>query len=289
MSVDGRKHPAGESPELCHYTRADTAFERILVPDGKLKMSAFNEMRDPLENQDPFVYPEFLDASEAEFERSLKAAYGALWRLRDNIRLLSLTQSAAWTEGPDRSEMYSKPWARPRMWEQYADNHAGVCLVFDKKRLLNGFSSLDDGEFRDGPVRYTPAGYAASAAAREFKLDGYDDASADARLANYVERHHDDFFLLKTGDWEAEHEYRVLLFSKKKLPDPYLVPYERALTRVILGAKFPAWQAAGVRQVLSHLSKRVDISQMSWHRGHPMTFRLPESATHRDLEEAATD
>ena len=26
-------------------------------------------------------------------------------------------------------------WARPRMWEQYGDNHAGACLLFDRGRF----------------------------------------------------------------------------------------------------------------------------------------------------------
>jgi hypothetical protein len=99
VTLQRRTFPAGDDDALCHYTRADITFERILVPGGKLKMSAYHEMRDPLENQRPFVYPKFLEASEEEFEASLTAAYEALWRLRDNIRLLSLTQSAAWTEG----------------------------------------------------------------------------------------------------------------------------------------------------------------------------------------------
>ena len=37
------------------------------------------------------------------------------------------------TRSPD--EDYRRGYARPRMWEQYGDNHRGVCLVFDKAEL----------------------------------------------------------------------------------------------------------------------------------------------------------
>ena len=33
----------------------------------------------------------------------------------------------------------SKGWARSRMWAQYADNHKGVCLIFDKLCLEKEF------------------------------------------------------------------------------------------------------------------------------------------------------
>jgi hypothetical protein len=38
---------------MCHYTRAETAFEKIL-PEGRLWMNPYSKMRDPFENQYPF-------------------------------------------------------------------------------------------------------------------------------------------------------------------------------------------------------------------------------------------
>jgi Protein of unknown function (DUF2971) len=34
-----------------------------------------------------------------------------------------------------RHATFDCAWARPRMWEQYGDNHTGACLLFDRGRL----------------------------------------------------------------------------------------------------------------------------------------------------------
>jgi hypothetical protein len=36
---------------LCHYTSADAALDHI-IPEGKLRMSPYARMRDPLENRE---------------------------------------------------------------------------------------------------------------------------------------------------------------------------------------------------------------------------------------------
>lgn len=40
---------------LCHYTRADVAFEHIL-PSQELRMSPYARMRDPFENRYPHLW-----------------------------------------------------------------------------------------------------------------------------------------------------------------------------------------------------------------------------------------
>jgi hypothetical protein len=48
------------------------------------------------------------------------------------MRVLSFTRDA---EERGRFRGFDCCWARPRMWEQYANDHRGVCLLFDPAGL----------------------------------------------------------------------------------------------------------------------------------------------------------
>ena len=62
-----------------------------------------------------------------------------------------------------RDHAFDCSWARPRMWEQYGDNHTGACLLFDRGRLEATLMN-DVGEERlyVGGVTYHREGIAAS-------------------------------------------------------------------------------------------------------------------------------
>src|SRR5829696_2828173 len=82
---------------MCHYTRADTAFSKIL-PSGKLLMNPYFKMRDPFENKHPAFGavgrggPEDREATS----KKLSTVYREIRRWRNQQCLLSLT------EGDDR-------------------------------------------------------------------------------------------------------------------------------------------------------------------------------------------
>jgi hypothetical protein len=67
--------------------------------------------------------------------------------------------------------VFSRGFSHPRLWEQYADNHAGVCLVLAKDALLeaakeatNAHGVLEHGpiDYRDGQITIEASGVAAS-------------------------------------------------------------------------------------------------------------------------------
>ena len=154
--------PSAVGTWLCHYTTADTAFEYIL-PERRLRMSPYRLMRDPLEERD-------LAFAAAFFPDATPGAEGGYWmfmeriaQIRGEMRLLSLTMDADHHDAD--AHLYAFGWARARLWEQYARNHAGVCLVFNRERLQAALrSSLDaQGTCYDGAVEYSPRGFYDSA------------------------------------------------------------------------------------------------------------------------------
>lgn len=256
---------------MCHYTRAETAFSTIL-PNGTLLMNPYSKMRDPHENQIPF----FRSAAGWGDDESQEKLFWDLQRQvslsRSLYTLLALTQGDPDDDGDPVKKPFRCPWSRPRMWEQYAENHFGACLIFDREKLITALRHNlgNDGSFWDGPVEYTTAGYAASDGGT-VTLDGFHEGALEDEVAIHVQKHYKDFYFLKTTDWETEFEYR---FVFKRADDKYqygrggnYVNYGDALQWVVVGEKFPDWQLPGAEAVARQAN--VELRRMSWKLNRP--------------------
>lgn len=265
------EHPA--SPKavgkwLCHYTTADAAFEYIL-PTGRLRMSPYRLMRDPLEERD-------LTFSAAYFPGAIPAAEEGYWnlvaniaRVRGEMRLLSLTMDADHYDAGDF--LYAFGWARARLWEQYASNHAGVCLIFNRERLHAALeSSLDQqGTSYRGAVEYSPRGFYDSPSRIVVDANLLDPTTHDERIVEWVRERHVDLFFRKTDDWRSEHEYRYVLASPGE--DHAFADFGDALARVIVGSRFARWQVPGAQVVCERIG--VELRRMTWDAGQPYPGR----------------
>jgi Protein of unknown function (DUF2971) len=247
---------------LGHYTTAATAFEHI-IPTGQLRMSPYRLMRDPAENKD--LVPGTSVAGNPEHPvREWLEAVQKLKEARDRVRLLSLTHDVVDYE--PLAEVFGCCWARPRLWEQYADAHRGVCLVFNRDVLENVLrDGLGEDRVHIGEVEYTPAGIAASAATFITDQRLTDPTTRDQAVADYVINHRQDFFFLKTDDWAAEHEFRAVFAGSDA--EYVFAGYSRALVAVIVGEKFPNWQVAGAREICT--TTDIALRRVRWYNGHP--------------------
>jgi Protein of unknown function (DUF2971) len=251
---------------LAHYTTAAVAFEHIL-PSGELRMSPYRLMRDPAENKEgPSLatqLPDRPDASQSLFEALLLAS-----EVHQGARLLSLTHDAM-QYGDGVHDVFGCAWARPRLWEQYADQHRGVCLVFHRPR----FEAACTARFQQlgvryhlGEVAYTPSGYAGSEGKKLTDPRIFEEHLRADALIEHIERHHRDFFFLKTDDWSSEHEYRAVILGHD---DEFaFVPFGESIATVIMGERFPAWQAPGVLSACA--SAGVQARQIGWFGGRPV-------------------
>jgi hypothetical protein len=266
---------------LCHYTRAETAFAHIL-PRGRLLMNPYSRMRDPHENKRPRFRSAGAsgDTDSETLGRLFWAVQREVGRSRDEWRLLSFTEGD--TREPDRviERCFRCPWSRPRMWEQYADNHAGACLIFDRAELLSALHHdlAAGGRYWEGAVDYTVAGFA-TCAAGTILLDQFDESSLKDDVAQHVVKHYRDFFFLKTEDWATEFEYRFVFKRAFDPPVPRLdasdlVSYGNALRHIVVGEKFPAWQLPGAREVAERAG--VELRQMKWELSRPYPAKISD-------------
>jgi Protein of unknown function (DUF2971) len=256
---------------LGHYTTAAVAFEHIL-PGKSLRMSPYHLMRDPAENKDLVPGTAFWGGQE-NAEVSWLHSVDELKTIRDRVRLLSLTQDV--TLNKDTKGAFGCCWAHPRTWEQYADAHRGVCLVFDRGVLEEALTATlrDKGPVHLGPVRYTRAGIADSELWHLTDQRIFDPTSRRQAVLNHVETHRDDLFFLKSDDWSTEHEFRVLLIDAE---DEYVFAgYGEALRAVVVGEKFPEWQLAGASEICEQAG--VELKKALWDRGRPLVVRAVRS------------
>ncbi len=265
LATLAKRHPI-ETPGrwLAHYSTADTVFTHIL-PSGELLMNPYKRMRDPVENQDLSIF--------VTVEQSETAGYGLagiakgralskpLNRIRRAGRITSLVRDAPEAEG---GGTFGCCWARPRVWEQYADEHRGACLVFDRERFETAVNALpaDGGVHFYEDVDYTPSGIA------DWKPENPQDLEPKT-VTEFMFEHIIKLFFTKTDDWSSEHEYRVLFFPPEPTHDKCFLPYEDALEAIVLGAHYPDWGLAGAKKLCD--SKGIALLKIGWSHGRPST------------------
>jgi hypothetical protein len=267
-------HPAlGEPGDyFYHYTTREAAFEHIL-PDRTLLLSPAHRMRDPLESNPAFLPAEYgmTDDPQADYERQAVAMEAGmkLQQLRQCSKVLSMTIDA--DDYDSDAEVFGRGYARARMWEQYAENHQGVCLMFRREafhaRAIAQLASRSPNSWA-GPVGYTQRGILENPAATLMPSPAT--AGPDEIVAEHVRVQLPWLFFTKLLDWQSEHEYR---FVESSTDDGCtFVNVGDTLAGVILGWKFPEWQAHGAREVCESVDAMLWL--MQWDRARPSPVQI---------------
>jgi hypothetical protein len=258
-----------------HYTTREAAFEHILQ-EGKLRLSPYFRMRDPLEAQPPSMSASMMVGPDLDALSALSGthveAQALLGQRRRETKLLSLTVDDLEYEGPDAD--FGRGYARARMWEVYAEKHRGVCLVFRRERFEElAMAQIDarGGKAISGVVSYTKTGLGGTAAATLLPRVG---VTSEQLAEDHLAKHARPLFLLKLDDWKSEHEYRFVELAPGG--DYTYVGFEDSLAAVIVGKEFPAWQVYGAIEMCRPSSAQ--LWQMAWELNRPMPLhaRLPD-------------
>lgn len=227
-------------------------------------------MRDPLEAQhwpEPTAY--FVDPDNAAQEPGELARIAVVVQAKASARLLSLTEDTDY--GPE-TEPFGRGYARASMWQLYGDDHHGVCLAFDRERLLSSLkdSLADSARTFAKPVRYVPA----------LEPDGLPptrvtDLSAkglSAAVEDYLDANVDLLLFTKLLDWAGEQEFRFVVVRHERSDEPLDVPFGDSLRAVVCGARLPGWQRAG-GAVICREAGDVDLVRCIWHGRRPRIVR----------------
>jgi hypothetical protein len=258
---------------LAHYTKASTAFENILP--GKLRLSPYRLMRDPAENKD--ILPNICSLRPApDDDRAIEEVYAQIKAARNRMRVLSLTRDTE--DGGDSYPEFDCCWSRPRMWEQYGDEHRGACLLFSKSCLERAICKAWPDE-RTRNMRNVVYKREGNTEIVRRGLNGDQILSADQILGeehparavdDYIRTNSDAFFFLKSDDFATEWEYRVVLAAGN---DKYAyLDYRDSLVGVVLGERFPLWKDPGAIKACEQVEVR--LGWMHWSNGRPHVSRV---------------
>jgi hypothetical protein len=225
---------------LYHYTRADTALEHILK-GRTLQLGSYIGTNDPKETK---IWEFDLGTNENRDLGRYNMAELSEWlssRLKGKAKVACFSMDGEDLTGDHTQDIFKRGFCKPRMWAQYADNHSGVCLVFDleklSKRIVSEFSA--ENLFFYGPVKYTNRQivrnlYDPDDQQYTINVDYLEKVGREAYVEAHLRTHYQRLFFEKMEDWKDESEWRYVVFSQTE--GNLYIDFEGSLVGIMYGA-----------------------------------------------------
>ncbi|HWR13406.1 MAG TPA: DUF2971 domain-containing protein [Terriglobales bacterium] len=251
---------------LYHYTRAEVALGHILR-DERLRLSPYSDLNDPKEAKD------WIMTVGAATDGGATA--GRIWcemseRIKGRTRLLCFTSDGYGLkrEPQDIDDFWeARGFARPTMWAHYAENHRGIALVFDRRKLLaNAIAELKaKGQLHYGHVSYRMLDEADGWSAFSFNSADWESLPAYQGVLRHLEQHRRWLFFTKHPDWASEQKCRIVGFGDFERHE--FISTKSALVEIIFGDRASAATANRCYEFGAKLG--VIVSKVDWHNGRP--------------------
>ncbi len=215
---------------IAHYTNLEAAI--LILDSKKIRLGHKNNTNDLYENNKNWFfeepYPSDMHTCEIFDCKEIKKSIEN--KINKHIQIFS-------TIGyQEKRTLYN----RPRAWAQYGDNHNGVCLIFNKDKLIEKFNNNNIIKSLYGKMTYIDW-------INIIQSQGYYKTPNDIKklsnllnspelLFEEVNKNHslNTKLFIKDIDWEHENEYRFLAFSKNI--DNIYIDYNDSLEAIVLGA-----------------------------------------------------
>jgi hypothetical protein len=263
--------PSGEL--VCHYTKPSTA--RLILGAGTLRLGQMRWTNDPWETRERrfegsdsvgWSSPDDADEPAAAFDR----------RFRDLVRVACATLDTY----SKASRIVQRGFGRPRMWAQYAENHSGACLVFNRD-LLEATMMREvgaRGQVFSGEVDYDPISMSAGGTALDVEYDQFKALGEQQLWEHQVERYKEALFFRKHEDWQAESEWRFVVVDRSPSSNHLDCRFGDALMAVVLGCNVTESDSTAISEsaqvptlrlrlsgddfILNHLGPPISLSEL---------------------------
>lgn len=213
-----------QNESLFHYTRLSTFLENIL-PNLSLKWGSIQKTNDPLENSVSIARicnsPKF-DQGNIE---NLNQQFEYLNTVLDSKRIIENFKVLCFSQSTQLRNKSIHGYNMPRMWAQYADDHRGICVEFDKKKLIEKVKESFN------PVYYGNVKYRINSTKIEFDKDKL---FSEDTVRKFLIRFKKELFFTKHCDWSGEREFRFLYIGT----DEYVVHLKKYIKAIYLGLNF---------------------------------------------------
>jgi len=255
---------------IFHYTKAETAL-RYILPNRTLRLSSYAGTNDPREAKD-WLFALVSSQDRAPPGEAIRVSKELSQILKSNSRLACFcSDGSGWA--PERPINLSDTdgWTRARMWAQYADNHRGVVLVFNRRRLLENarVSLRGKGALFFGHTLYAPQHHSADMLPFVVDYSKWSTSSPKDYAEHHLEQHRDWLFFTKHADWAQEQECRLVFYGESGA-DEY-ISIEEALVEICVGEAVDEADVAALAKLASNLG--CTISRIFWRNGMPL--RMP--------------
>lgn len=244
-----------------HYTKAETAIQKIL-PNRTLHVSPFLETKDPRESKEwsftlwtsTTLNGVDIAATDDEMTHLVKSTCKVLCMSIDGEISGPFNPAMVWERG----------FCRPRMWDQYAEHHRGLCFIFDRTKLDEALrkSTSSDALVIDGRVAYQNRWHTESEAFT-INMDVVKRIGMVRYVEEHVRTHVQHLFFEKATDWAAENEYRWVIWNKVEGAHDF--EYGDSLRGIIVGPDF-AQKSEIVAAAKEH---NCPLGQIHWKTGIP--------------------
>lgn len=201
---------------LYHYTRANIAIDDILK-SRTLKIGSYTNTNDPKEqktwkfnlwtNEDRDLDKYKIDELSEILSKELK----------EKTKIVCFSGDREPLTGDHMIDIFNRGFCKPRMWAQYANNHTGVCLVFEREILGNLISSKFGDLYKifHGDVTYRDRGIVPRLSEGDYfiNIDYLEKVGLKEYAKMHLFRYYRRLFLEKLNDWRDENEFRLILFT----------------------------------------------------------------------------
>jgi hypothetical protein len=210
---------------IYHYTKASTAIDFILH-NNQLRFNKARASIDPIESikakrRTLSFETSVDDLNGKEFDNEISSLYDFVDNLEDRFNLICFCQNHMGEDFASKNftsqfqgneEIFG--FTKLRMWDQYADKFAGVCIAFSKSKILSkNKSSLD---LIEGNVEYLSFEKLYCGKVGDFQVDHLKNVGRE-RYIEQLETMIKKSFFYKHNDYNGENEYRIgTLFDESK-------------------------------------------------------------------------
>ena len=219
---------------LYHYTSIRVLLEHIL-PTNKLKAGRYVNTNDPKESKDWF----FSVGTNTDIDLGkydLQGLSDEMARgMKHKTNVLCFSQDRELT-GNHIEDIHNRGFCRPRMWVQYAENHAGVCLIIEREALQRAVNSaFPHHRIYEGPVIYTNRSGVPDLSTSPYiiNVDYLERYGQQKYLEDHIYMYHKRLFFEKCTDWRDEVEYRWVLLGNKE--QDLFFDFQDALRGIVFG------------------------------------------------------
>lgn len=252
---------------IFHYTDSNTFFTKIFG-EKRFRFSNIKLTNDPIEYKSPeaYGYPAGDQIAETDKEFCLEVTK-EINNLRNKMCIACFCSNENDKQSKydsDSGNLYfaQKGYEHSRMWSQYGEDHRGICLVFNKGKLLDAvfkFCEMKQFVFHQD-IRYVQKQIIFPTYEEIIQVKT-DDFIETAKLYYSIDRNVKKLLFTKDIDYERENEFRVAFYSK----NDYEYIDLSSLKVIIIGDRFPDYLGCSICEVADELD--IPVVKMNYYGG----------------------